>query len=275
MPWERRWRICKPRRQHYTINLNDASASGLPAPEFSALPVNVGRAHAVLFQPCFSSIILIRFMAFLTLHALLPATPAKLMRLFTCLAGLLVAYNASGLRDIIPSILPAMGGAPRISLAAAPVSTPQQEEDIPQTPQEQPPLQHSENTSAGGGFNFEVLTLSEEKDFDFRRDWWKYSIMLVAVAIAGFYLIKAGTQLLRFLGLLLCLAFAGFLAYLLGPPCAPLLKEHLSFLDMPQCPILYWSYFLVFILSYIVATAILRLLRRPIDMKAPKSKSKS
>ena len=48
--------------------------------------------------------------------------------------------------------------------------------------------------------------------------------------------------------------------------------EHAAFLDSPRCPLLYWSYFFAFLAAYAVATVILRLLRRPIDMKAPTQK---
>lgn len=205
-------------------------------------------------------------MPFLTLHSMLPLSPTRLMRLCTCLAGLIVAINASGLRQVLPSLLPSGGDRPARMLAspAAGVASEERGEESPTAMREE-----QEERRGGGGFDFEVLTLSREDGIDFRRDWWKYSLMLVAAAVAGFYLIRAGAQLLRFVSLLLCVAFASFLAYLLGPPLEPWLAEHASFLDSPRCPLLYWSYFIVFLAAYAVATVILRLLRRPIDMKAP------
>ncbi|MGN0879452.1 MAG: hypothetical protein ACI4WT_08390 [Oligosphaeraceae bacterium] len=206
-------------------------------------------------------------MPLLTLHSLLPLSPTRLMRLCTCLAGLIVAINASGLRQLLPTLLPSGGDRPARMLAApAPGAASERAEERPTATQAE--LAERQG-GQGGGFDFEVLTLSREDGIDFRRDWWKYSLMLVAAAVAGFYLVRAGAQLLRFVSLLLCVAFASFLAYLLGPPLEPWLAEHAAFLDSPRCPLLYWSYFTVFLAAYAVATVILRLLRRPIDMKAP------
>ncbi len=206
-------------------------------------------------------------MPFLTLHSLLPLSPTRLMRLCTCLAGLIVAINASGLRQVLPSLLPSDGGRPARMLASPMASAAAEERDGG----EESPAAAQEGRR-GGGFDLEALTLSREDGIDFRNDWWKYSLMLVAVAVAGFYLVRAGAQLLRFVGLLLCVAFASFMAYLLGPPLEPWLGEHAAFLDSPRCPLLYWSYFFAFLAAYAVATVILRLLRRPIDMKAPTQK---
>ena len=206
-------------------------------------------------------------MPFLTLHSLLPLSPTRLMRLCTCLAGLIVAINASGLRQVLPSLLPSDGGRPARMLASPMASAAAEARDE----DEESPAAAQEGRR-GGGFDLEALTLCREDGIDFRNDWWKYSLMLVAVAVAGFYLVRAGAQLLRFVGLLLCVAFASFMAYLLGPPLEPWLGEHAAFLDSPRCPRLYWSYFFAFLAAYAVATVILRLLRRPIDMKAPTQK---
>ena len=112
--------------------------------------------------------------------------------------------------------------------------------------------------------NTETLSLSE-KPFDFRRDWWKYTIMLVAVALSGYYLTRIGTALLRFLAIVFCLIFSSGSAFLFGPILEPVIGEHFTLLPTNKCPPIAIAYFIIFLVAYIIAYLIVRLLRRPAE----------
>lgn len=217
----------------------------------------------------------------MTILSLLTLSPMKIARLCLCVAGLLTLANSDTIAQFWKN--PFNHTQPRQLHAPQHPNTQQ----LPQQPspqlqanpqlQQQPSTQTqapnaSQNTSPA--FNPNALALSD-KDFDFKRDWWKYTIMLVAAAVCAFYLMKVGTQLLRFLGLLLCFAFSIFIAYLAGPAVEPLLATHAPWLNMPQCPVLYWAYFIVFLTAYIVATLILGVIKRPFDLTAGKKHNKA
>lgn len=209
----------------------------------------------------------------MNIFTLLPFSMSKKIRLIVVVAGVLLALNTSGLGALVQRF---SGGATQPSASseasAATGAAPLGAAVATAGPAVAADGESSE--ASGRKVNLDVLNLSEEP-FDFRRDWWKYGIMLVIIAVTGYLIAHTGAQILRFLGLVFCLSFSLFLSYLLGPLLAPWLKEKVPALDFELCPPLYWAYLFTFLAAYLVAIIILRIIKRPIDITKPDENKKS
>ncbi len=180
-------------------------------------------------------------------------TPFRLFKICMFVAGVITCSNISGIAQYVRQ--------PQQKLVAQ--AAPGQ---AAQTAQQETTAAPSEQKGLQGGlpFDTEALTLSEEP-FDFRRDWWKYTIMLVAVALSGYFLTRIGTALLRLLAIVFCIAFSAGSAYLFGPMLEPVIAERFTSLPTDKCPPLAIAYFIIFLVAYVIAYLIVRLLRRPAE----------
>ncbi len=203
-------------------------------------------------------------------------TPFRLFKLCIFIAGVLTCSNIGSIAQFIrqPGQHPATTIAPLQQPQATAVAQAQQPADA--SSQSEAIVLQPKSTAVHGDlpFDTEALTLSE-KPFDFRRDWWKYTIMLVAVALAGYFLTRIGTALLRFLALAFCIIFSAGSAYLFGPMLEPLIAERFPSIPADKCPPLGIAYFVIFLVAYGIAYLIVRLLRRPVEPVGKKNQVKA
>jgi len=191
-------------------------------------------------------------------------TPFRLFKICVFIAGVLTCSNISSIAQFIRQ--PGQFSTPPAVQAQQQMpSQAQQPADTANSQGETIILQpKSSAVHSDLPFDTETLTLSE-KPFDFRRDWWKYTIMLVAVALAGYFLTRIGTAILRFLALVFCILFSAGSAYLFGPLLEPLIAERFPSIPADKCPPLGIAYFVIFLVAYVIAYLIVRLLRRPVE----------
>ena len=206
-------------------------------------------------------------------HGLFRLTPFRLFKICIFIAGLLTCSHINSIAQLIhqpgqPQTKAIVNGRRPAVQTQTPVSTNPNAQEKTNTA----PPESSENSKVPA-FNTEMLNLSSEKTFDFKRDWWKYTIMLVAVAISGYILTHIGTALLKFLTLVFCLVFSGASAYLFGPLLEPRIAKVFTSLPSDKCPPLAIAYFVIFLLAYVVAYLIVRLLRRPVELDENKHTS--
>ena len=201
-------------------------------------------------------------------------TPFRLFKICVFIAGVLTCSNISSIAQFIRQ--PGQFSAtPAVQAQQQTPSQAQQPADEANSQGETIILQpKSSAVHSDLPFDTETLTLSE-KPFDFRRDWWKYTIMLVAVAVSGYFLTRIGTAILRFLALAFCIMFSAGSAYLFGPLLEPLIAERFPSIPADKCPPLGIAYFVIFLVAYVIAYLIVRLLRRPVEPVGKKQMVKS
>ena len=111
-----------------------------------------------------------------------------------------------------------------------------------------------------------------EGEFDWRKDWWKALLFaLGGVVIAAFFM-RIAKQLFRIIVLTACLAAGGFGARYFAPPLTPWVESKLPPALTQSIPPLYWSFVIVFLVCYILATIILFILKRPLDIMDKRQK---
>ena len=129
----------------------------------------------------------------------------------------------------------------------------------------------SENTLAT---SLEALNF-HEGEFDWRKDWWKALLLTLGGLIAVTILMKIARQLLRYIVLGACLLAGSFGARYFAPPLTPWLESQLPPSLLNVLPSIYWSYIVTFLVCYILATIILFILKRPLDIMDKRQKCQS
>ena len=145
-------------------------------------------------------------------------------------------------------------------------STAQQEED-----KAEPSHAPSENTLAT---SLEALNF-HEGEFDWRKDWWKALIFALGGVVVVAFLMRIARQLFRIIVLTACLAAGSFGARYFAPPLAPWVESKLPPAMLNMLPSIYWSYILTFLVCYILATIVLFILKRPLDIVDKRQKCQS
>ena len=135
------------------------------------------------------------------------------------------------------------------------------------TPAE-PSSTSSENTLAT---SLEALNF-HEGEFDWRKDWWKALLLTLGGLIAVTILMKIARQLLRYIVLGACLLAGSFGARYFAPPLTPWLESQLPPSLLNVLPSIYWSYIVTFLVCYILATIVLFILKRPLDIMDKRQK---
>ena len=126
----------------------------------------------------------------------------------------------------------------------------------------------SENTLAT---SLEALNF-HEGEFDWRKDWWKALLFALGGVIIVAFLMRIAKQLFRIIVLTACLAAGGFGARYFAPPLTPWVESKLPPALTQSIPPLYWSFVIVFLVCYILATIILFILKRPLDIMDKRQK---
>ncbi|MBP5638059.1 MAG: hypothetical protein J6X55_01165 [Victivallales bacterium] len=198
-------------------------------------------------------------------------SPFRLFKICLLIAGVFTCSNIGSIAQFIRQPQTTQP-VQKTNYANPPSSAmPQTQDDSAAVQQQDTAQQASGNRSFS--FDTEKLSLSE-KPFDFRRDWWKYSLMLISVAISGYFLTRIGTALLRLMALVFCILFSAASAYLFGPLLEPLIRDNFTALPADKCPPIAIAYFIIFLCAYIVAYLIVRLLRRPVEPAGKKKNGK-
>ena len=105
-----------------------------------------------------------------------------------------------------------------------------------------------------------------EGDFDWRKDWWKALLLTLGGLVAVTILMRIARQLFRYIVLTACLAAGSFGARYFAPPLAPWMESNLPPALLNTLPAIYWSYIATFLVCYILATIVLFILKRPLDI---------
>lgn len=129
----------------------------------------------------------------------------------------------------------------------------------------------SENTLAT---SLEALNF-HEGEFDWRKDWWKAMLFALGGVVVVAFLMRVAKQLFRIIVMTACLAAGSFGARYFAPPLTPWVESKLPPSLTQTIPPLYWSFALVFLVCYIVATIILFILKRPLDIMDKRQKCQS
>ena len=135
----------------------------------------------------------------------------------------------------------------------------------------EPSSTSSENTLAT---SLEALNF-HEGEFDWRKDWWKALLFALGGVIIVAFLMRIAKQLFRIIVLTACLAAGGFGARYFAPPLTPWVESKLPPALTQSIPPLYWSFVIVFLVCYILATIILFILKRPLDIMDKRQKCQS
>ena len=114
-----------------------------------------------------------------------------------------------------------------------------------------------------------------EGEFDWRKDWWKALLFALGGIIIVAFLMRIAKQLFRIIVLTACLAAGGFGARYFAPPLTPWVESKLPPSLTQSIPPLYWSFLLVFLVCYILATIVLFILKRPLDIMDKRQKCQS
>jgi len=127
----------------------------------------------------------------------------------------------------------------------------------------------AEQPSGNGLEQLKVLELSED-GFDWGRDWWKYTIMVLAGALALFLVLHTMRLIIRLLVTMASIAVGMMVAKVCGPAlgnwCAPLLPDAI----MLHASAEQVGYVLGFLLGYLLVSIIASILLRP--LKKPKQR---
>ena len=129
----------------------------------------------------------------------------------------------------------------------------------------------SENTLAT---SLEALNF-HEGEFDWRKDWWKAMLFALGGVVVVAFLMRIAKQLFRIIVMTACLAAGSFGARYFAPPLTPWVESKLPPSLTQTIPPLYWSFAIVFLVCYIVATIILFILKRPLDIMDKRQKCQS
>ena len=129
----------------------------------------------------------------------------------------------------------------------------------------------SENTLAT---SLEALNF-HEGEFDWRKDWWKALLFALGGVIIVAFLMRIAKQLFRIIVLTACLAAGSFGARYFAPPLTPWVESKLPPSLTQSIPPLYWSFAIVFLVCYILATIVLFILKRPLDVMDKRQKCQS
>ena len=129
----------------------------------------------------------------------------------------------------------------------------------------------SENTLAT---SLEALNF-HEGEFDWRKDWWKAMLFALGGVVVVAFLMRIAKQLFRIIVMTACLAAGSFGARYFAPPLTPWFESKLPPAMTQTIPPLYWSFAIVFLVCYIVATIILFILKRPLDIMDKRQKCQS
>ncbi len=155
---------------------------------------------------------------------------------------------------------------PSASEQPAAPSTAQQAADTAE-----PSSTSSENTLAT---SLEALNF-HEGEFDWRKDWWKALLFALGGIVIVAFLMRIAKQLFRIIVMSACLAAGGFGARYFAPPLTPWVESKLPPSLTQSIPPLYWSFALVFLVCYIIATIVLFILKRPMDIMDKRQKCQS
>ena len=155
---------------------------------------------------------------------------------------------------------------PSVSEQPAAPSTAQQAADTAETSSTS-----SENALAT---SLEALNF-HEGEFDWRKDWWKAVLFALGGVVVVAFLMRIAKQLFRIIVMTACLAAGSFGARYFAPPLTPWVKSKLPPSLTQTIPPLYWSFAIVFLVCYIVATIILFILKRPLDIMDKRQKCQS
>ncbi len=163
-------------------------------------------------------------------------------------------------------------------------TTPNSENASVQTPSttEQPvaqPQADAAETSSTPSDNKLATSLEalnfHEGEFDWRKDWWKALLFSLGGIIVVAFLMRIAKQLFRIIVVTACLAAGSFGARYFAPPLAPWVESKLPPSLTQSIPPLYWSFAIVFLVCYIIATIILFILKRPLDIMDKRQKCQS
>ena len=153
----------------------------------------------------------------------------------------------------------------------APSATEQQA--APSTAQPQPSSNEQQSTSSENTLATSLEALNfHEGEFDWRKDWWKALLLTLGGLIAVTILMKIARQLLRYIVLGACLLAGSFGARYFAPPLTPWLESQLPPSLLNVLPSIYWSYIVTFLVCYILATIVLFILKRPLDIMDKRQK---
>ena len=150
-------------------------------------------------------------------------------------------------------------------------STMAQPAEQPQAESAEPSSTSSENKLAT---SLEALNF-HEGEFDWRKDWWKALLFALGGVIIVAFLMRIAKQLFRIIVLTACLAAGSFGARYFAPPLTPWVESKLPPSLTQSIPPLYWSFAIVFLVCYILATIVLFILKRPLDVMDKRQKCQS
>ena len=150
-------------------------------------------------------------------------------------------------------------------------STTAQPAEQPQAESAEPSSTSSENKLAT---SLEALNF-HEGEFDWRKDWWKALLFALGGVIVVAFLMRIAKQLFRIIVMTACLAAGSFGARYFAPPLTPWVESKLPPSLTQSIPPLYWSFAIVFLICYILATIVLFILKRPLDVMDKRQKCQS
>ena len=150
-------------------------------------------------------------------------------------------------------------------------STMEQPAEQPQAESTEPSSTSSENKLAT---SLEALNF-HEGEFDWRKDWWKALLFALGGVIVVAFLMRIAKQLFRIIVMTACLAAGSFGARYFAQPLTPWVENKLPPSLTQSIPPLYWSFAFVFLVCYILATIVLFILKRPLDIMDKRQKCQS
>ena len=145
-------------------------------------------------------------------------------------------------------------------------------------PAEQPQAESAEPSSTSSEHKLATSLVAlnfHEGEFDWRKDWWKALLFALGGVIIVAFLMRIAKQLFRIIVLTACLAAGSFGARYFAPPLAPWFESKLPPSLTQSIPPLYWSFAIVFLICYILATIVLFILKRPLDVMDKRQKCQS
>ena len=151
-----------------------------------------------------------------------------------------------------------------------------EQQAAPSTAQPQPSSNEQQPTSSENTLATSLEALNfHEGEFDWRKDWWKALLFALGGVIIVAFFMRIAKQLFRIIVLTACLAAGGFGARYFAPPLTPWVESKLPPALTQSIPPLYWSFVIVFLVCYILATIILFILKRPLDIMDKRQKCQS
>ena len=148
-----------------------------------------------------------------------------------------------------------------------------QENDV--SPQVPAATEDAQPSSSDGTLRSLDALNFHEGDFDWRKDWWKALLFILGGLAIVTILLGIARRLFRYIVLTACFMAGYFGARYFGPPLAPWVETKLPSSLTQALPPLYWSCIFVFLLCYVLATIVLVILKRPLDIMDKQRKCKS